>query len=1030
MTKGKYSGTLRTDIKKDKARLENFQVVECQWERLLHRILKAAEDKGDTLSYCDVDGREGSLRPLLANHPLTVIADIASKRLKGYGETFVNSNGTAAQQRYFEKLEKDIEDWQERLQNYLMRNQLKGNAESKAMSVAQQLLDYLQSALQKGESRDESRYFKMLQSVTAIQRNATYYISQIEESGDMDGALSLFFAYLKNYCQIASKFNNRVSALPTLYRERILHVKPKAAVQDSAYIIVTPTKSMTLRQGTRFVAGQNADGEDLIYATTKREYISPSKCTEICMVYPKQNSNFQFGWEIESEMLVLGEGEREIEVWMDIDETDSPDIPNSISEESYSVLISTDEGWTELKEDKACRKNGGKLCIRFSIASDKDAPTKCEEEKHGNDSVYPVLRIVGSDGFCDWAHKLRGASATIKTHVKGIRNFTFYNELGEVDTAAPFQPFGIQAERGAWFMFGNEEMGLKPLEKVSMKGVWQKMPERREEIDNIYRYYGVDGNSFVVKTEMQKKGKWQPCGNEQKLFTFEDNGKLKGASIEFDFAQENSATRSATDARYEYAKDKDGFFRVTLVEPQCGFGSEAYRKAYCDVAIHNSQCKKKDRLEMPTTPVTPTLTDVELEYCASAKAMCKTLLFADGGRTKTPYNPYAIEENSIYFTFRNTSGERWIRFYVHIALQEDTLFIQNIEDIKNDGIAWECKVGEEWTAILAKDILQEETNGLMQSGYVEVRLPENIVVGDALLLRAAVSRNASDSLCLKNVWTNCIKVTATNGEGKPLPSGTIQQAEDVNERIESIEQPLQGFGGKQAETEEDAAAHTSARISNRHRAVNGIDYEKIAIEHFPKVSKAVCLPTEKAGNTDVTLVVFGDKEENKYRLLPLWELTEIKKKVEQYTSSFVNLQVVNAAYERIGVNCTIVLKDDAQDVGVVRSQLETIIKNYIAPWQKESDIPELGLRRSYRELHSRIACHEAVKTVTHLDIDGKGLPDDALSGMASVNFNSNDDIPITGTSRNSVLVADVKVKTEAEVSTIGRARIGNNFQIK
>lgn len=142
----------------------------------------------------------------------------------------------------------------------------------------------------------------------------------------------------------------------------------------------------------------------------------------------------------------------------------------------------------------------------------------------------------------------------------GIRNFTFYNELGEVDTTLPFQPFGIQAECGAWFLFGNEEMGMKPLTEVMMKGFWQKMPETVQAFNERYKdYKDINASQFKVSTQWQQGGKWMECNGEpQQLLAFDDTEKTCRTHILFDFKEQRSQTRSLT-SHYEYSRDKDGF---------------------------------------------------------------------------------------------------------------------------------------------------------------------------------------------------------------------------------------------------------------------------------------------------------------------------------------------------------------------------------------------------------------------------------------------------------------------------------------
>ena len=111
-TETRHSGTLRTDYESDRARLEELHPLTADTDILLHRLIRASRK----IPYRDADGREGTLTPLLENHVLTVLADIRRKRLTGYGSTFADAQGTAAQARYARKLEQDVEQWAARLE--------------------------------------------------------------------------------------------------------------------------------------------------------------------------------------------------------------------------------------------------------------------------------------------------------------------------------------------------------------------------------------------------------------------------------------------------------------------------------------------------------------------------------------------------------------------------------------------------------------------------------------------------------------------------------------------------------------------------------------------------------------------------------------------------------------------------------------------------------------------------------------------------------------------------------------------------
>ena len=134
--------------------------------------------------------------------------------------------------------------------------------------------------------------------------------------------------------------------MPELYLRDILHAIPLGTVQDNAYIIVNPaenTAGFTLPAQQAFPAGQNAAGEDLLYQTVRNEYITPMQCAEANAIFIERGDGkdisirkqtiynpdistaqalfsdkcskiLSLGWIVESSMLVLGEGERKVNV--------------------------------------------------------------------------------------------------------------------------------------------------------------------------------------------------------------------------------------------------------------------------------------------------------------------------------------------------------------------------------------------------------------------------------------------------------------------------------------------------------------------------------------------------------------------------------------------------------------------------------------------------------------------------------------------------------------------------------------------
>lgn len=1054
-TNDRHSGTLRTDYEIDPAHLDELRAMENEWQRLMHWQVRYSK----SLDYCNEDGREGSLAPLLENHVLTVVADIMRKRLSGYDESFTDAQGTIEESAFSKKLETDIEGWIDRLDAFIGKSWTAGRNESQAVTAAIQIRDSLNNSLDRENGTEKHWYYRMLCTVRFIQEHADNYLEQIENSGDVDGGLSLLVAYLKNYGGIAASFDHRLAELPSFYRKEILHVKPGTVVQDNTYIVVRPTEKCTLKAGQGFVAGQNAAGEDLIYRTVKDEIVSPVQCAEVDVVYlikddagkttgirrqtirpedtttatlfdAEQGEALAFGWQLESSMFIMNEGEREVSVTFGIKQNTTGILPPDGQEmKGFTFHLSSVDGWAEQKNG-SCLFSGGRLCFRFTIGRDGTLPEACNGETHGKSTAYPVLRILtdGRYGSYDRVSRMEITGVEIRTHVRGIRDFTFYNELGEVDTTQPFQPFGIQAERGAWFLFGNEEMGLKPLTGVHIKGIWQKMPEMKKEFDDRYKDYGVDVSSFKIGTEWQARENWHTCKDGTRpLFGFDGEGKLCPADVYFDFSEARGFLQSN---RYEYSRDKDGFFRVTLQSPSVGFGTDAYRRKYTDILIYNSRCKEKDRKPLPQEPVIPMLADVELEYEAVEKRAValqpELIVVSDGSETCFKSQSADEEDKALYFSFTHAAGEQTLRFYLDMVIPPKNIPCKMPELEGGVSLAWEYRKEDTWTELPSTSVTSEETRGLTQSGFIEITLPEKLAGSPVnqdgkSKLRASVKGGTNSCLALRGVWTNCLRLTALNGDGQPLPAGTIEDMQEADGRIESSVQPLPGFGGKPAGTESSLSAHLTGRIGNRHRAVNARDYEQIVLEHFPEVDKAVCLPCREKGKREVRLVVFSRSEDGAYYLSPSWKLTEIQRTMQQYVPPFVRPEVMNPVYQEIKVTCKAVLRGNVQDEGKVVRNLIVLAQNYLASWKRKGEIPDLQQGFSYKELHSRLANHEDLQTVVELRVGGMSLP--------VVDFDS-EDITIKGDHPWNVLNPQIEIILLSSDDGIESTEIGSSFIIK
>lgn len=127
----------------------------------------------------------------------------------------------------------------------------------------------------------------------------------------------------------------------------------------------------------------------------------------------------------------------------------------------------------------------------------------------------------------DYLSKINIESLEINVDVKGVRNLILENDVGVLNPAKPFHPFGAVPKKGSKFYIGSNEVFQKSLETVDLKITWGDLPE-----NSFHEHYAEykDGNKFIVnnnchfKAELSilHKGTWtvekKTTDNKKKYF--------------------------------------------------------------------------------------------------------------------------------------------------------------------------------------------------------------------------------------------------------------------------------------------------------------------------------------------------------------------------------------------------------------------------------------------------------------------------------------------------------------------------------
>jgi len=1072
-------GTSRSACMTDRATLDGFHPLESDWRELMRWLMSVSGE----LPYYDRSGAEnGSLSSLWENQVLTVLVEILRRDLGGSVDSFVEGRGTSARQSHVCRLREDFENWLSRLEAFV-RTSRSRTADSPAIAVAGVMIEQLAGALsQDDEPRmkcssgfmdDTNRaYYRMLGAVGDIQKRGEEYIARIESGGDMDASLALLLTFVRNYCGIADRFNRRFGGWAEFYRKNILHDRPKEAVQERTYVIIEPDRTkeaatFPLLKGTRFSAGQAADGSDLLYAAAEKAYIVPARIRAVHSLFCKechlhaaalqpgaqegatplfdaQNpaaAALEYGWLLTARSLVLSEGRRTVSVGIRLGRVDGTSMPDlsllAGNAAAFILQLSGSGGWLPMayvsEYDRAA------CILRFTAVLDEhmEAPAACTEELHRIATEYPALRILFADEKAADAlpPDLYIREITINTEAEGIRNFTLVGASGPVDPAQPFYPFGPTGERGSRLIFGHEEAALKNITAVTLKGAWTNLPENG--FRPIYENYGldktVDERSFAVCCAWQEKSIWHECaGAPQPLFHRDGTGRLSDDAL-FELA----LTRNAdTDALLPYRRDSGGFYRLTLVEPEIGFGTNTYCRRFIEVMMHNGRAKKKERKPVPEQPQVPMLCDVTFGYKSEETVR------PGGGSGRL----YRFSELSGYEACGAAGAESSLfrpcmespSLLLHLDHMGDTNRVRLYFALHDAVRGWKpavdrpsCKLainryaaGGIWQEVTDEHVLCEQTEGLTRSGFIEVKASAAKNADDLWLKFSLAGDKAPESLVLEGVYLNCLRVTAVNGDGNPLPAGTISAPPAGDSRILSVCQPFAGSGGRPAETDRDAMIRQRIRISSRNRAVCSGNYEELILEHFPEIEKACCIPASE-NNGAVRIVVLPKPEKRRYPFLPGWKLAEIEEWVKRLVSPFAKIRAVNPVYEPLCIVFRAVLKRETRDPGAVKRRLARRIRVFLMAWYMDGKLPDFGVRYSCGTLLSHIVNDECVEDFISLEIKTGGRQYRITETMPDK------DLLLSAADECGILYVDrLDVELAASRCGVDEARIGTDFMIR
>lgn len=678
----------------------------------------------------------------------------------------------------------------------------------------------------------------------------------------------------------------------------------------------------------------------------------------------------------------------------------------------FHLRISTDEGWTQIPKSSVNRATSG-FDVQFELDESFPATCACNEEIHEMQTRFPCIKILlNRDAWLfpySWLKDFFIQTIFINTHVEGVSNLLFYNELGQVDISVPFAPFGINTEKGVNFVIGNYEMAVKNLSTIDLSVGWTQLPLLPGGFYDYYKEYknDIDNCSFRIQPFFLHDYKWRNTHNNISYPLFSTIAKdrygnpepqsalsdeTKWQHIPFD---EMPPVNIDEDQYHYNSQAKNGFISFVLTDPEMGFGEKYYRQLFTTMMVKNLFRKKNAVL--PNPPVSPLIRYISLSYRASDEI--NLAVHADSEDTvlfhsypfgcekiyplknnDSPPFTYSLDTDAnILIALKDVSGDEYLNLYLEMYSRKKEVDLNQLPLME---FYWGN--GYYWERLPDDSIVKNTTLNLITSGFIKIYIPEitdnKLFDKDGRIwLRIGIASNEKYIPGIQKIYTNVARVVKDNKqlEMRREDNYVLNTPDERLPGITDIIQLTPFSAIRQKEKPLEKLIRVSEYITHRGRAVTPRDYERMALQAFPEIRKIKCLAnvckfsgdSRKAGVVTLVVVPFGTLKEEKQPLASPELLLKVEKFFQGRTSAFVErVDAINIQYEEIVIRCEVDLIRTNHSRATSRMAISKHLNNVIAPWRKEHESPVFGFSLRYKDIYEKIEKMQQVSRVHSLSI--------------------------------------------------------------
>ncbi len=722
---------------------------------------------------------------------------------------------------------------------------------------------------------------------------------------------------------------------------------------------------------------------------------------------------------------------------------------------SFEISYTTEIGWEMIENYEILMPDdwsSNTLSIKINLLKSKPAFHKFNSSLH-NENINgnsPMIKFrVNQRKFYNvfaFLDKMKFEQIRIKTSVFNLKDLKVFRDGQSIQNSNEYEIFGSTPKYNSALFVGCEELFNKKIIDFKISWKYSNLDEIEYNLREYYNGYGKDFSHELFKIKLSLLSDFNYILSEEKqnhfpVFDIEEDKILNKKTHYFNLTRTNISPNFDLDNNYinEFSNDyQTGLFKLELDSPTYAFGHRIYPKVYAENITSNLSQKEPDLGNNTINePFSPKISEISIDYSAES-----ILYFNEKNRQENDFSennsfyhisPYGIKrtfskENINKFMFENivNEGELIIGFQSYEGIRNiDLLF----EIVKNENesydfstkIEWFYSSKGEWKKLTNQNILNDQTNSLLNSGVISFLLPFDYSSSKYLLnikefYIKAISKNRADQFGLiKSIHTNSSSVTEiipkdNNIRLSQLKAGSLQDLEKKINGVISISQPIDSPKISLSENQDQYYKRVSNLLKHKKRPVTSSDFEQFLLSSFNYLSYVKCV---NSSESEIALVCLKRIEKHQHideMKLSSSEIKEITNFLKSYISPHFTFKIISPIFEDMWIKCSILFRDLNPGRGIELINKELL--DFICPWKNSNYIDKINLKINNIDILNFLKSRSYIKYITGFSvIHFKSNLDGEISIYDSAAENYDNDFIQAGCNRSIIVSRNIhKIK--------------------